>query len=131
MIAAGLNGCPVLAYDKDPLTGLVRHLDVQCIGCQYCIFMCPYEVPKYSERRGIVRKCDMCHQRLAHGEAPACVQACPSEAIRITVVEQEAVRGSYRKNGQSSARINFETAAPANPCLPSSPDPVITLPTTR
>ncbi|HLX71868.1 MAG TPA: 4Fe-4S dicluster domain-containing protein, partial [Verrucomicrobiae bacterium] len=91
-----LDGCPVLAYDKDPLTGIVRHLDDQCIGCQYCVMMCPYEVPKYSEKRGIVRKCDMCHQRLAHGEAPACVQACPSEAIRITVVEKKAVRDNYR-----------------------------------
>src|SRR5215471_11218978 len=52
---ACLNGCPVLAYDKDPLTGIVCHLDDQCIGCQYCVFMCPYEVPKYSARRGIVR----------------------------------------------------------------------------
>ena len=116
-----LDGCPVLAYDKDPLTGIVRHLDDQCIGCQYCIFMCPYEVPKYSEQRGIVRKCDMCHQRLAHGEAPACVQACPSEAIRITVVQQETVRGEFQ----------FETSAKANKFLPGSPTPSITLPTTR
>ena len=29
-----LNGCPVKAYDKDPNTGIVRHLDDQCIGCQ-------------------------------------------------------------------------------------------------
>src|SRR5262249_25948155 len=29
---ACLNGCPVLAYDKSPLTGIVRHLDDQCIG---------------------------------------------------------------------------------------------------
>ena len=91
-----LNGCPVLAYDKDPLTGIVRHLDDQCIGCQYCVFMCPYDVPKYSAARGIVRKCDLCHQRLAHGEAPACVQACPNEAIRITVMEQETMRDTYR-----------------------------------
>src|SRR5437016_3918730 len=98
---ACLNGCPVLAYDKDPLTGIVRHLDDQCIGCQYCVFMCPYEVPRYSEQRGIVRKCDMCHQRLAHGEHPACVQACPSEAIRITVVEKEALRNEYRVVGQA------------------------------
>ena len=114
-----LDGCPVLAYDKDPLTGIVRHLDDQCIGCQYCIFMCPYEVPKYSEKRGIVRKCDMCHQRLAHGEAPACAQACPSEAIRITVVAQEAVRNEYRG------------LAAANSFLPCSPEPSVTLPTTR
>jgi formate dehydrogenase iron-sulfur subunit len=121
---ACLNGCPVLAYDKDSVTGIVRHLDDQCIGCQYCVFMCPYDVPKYSERRGIVRKCDMCHQRLAHGEAPACVQACPSEAIRITVVEQTALTRSYSSPHPS-------TQASANRFLPGSPDPAITLPTTR
>ena len=60
-----LNGCPVLAYDKDPVTGIVRHLDDQCIGCQYCVMKCPYDVPKYSAHRGIVRKCDMCSSRLA------------------------------------------------------------------
>ena len=82
-----LNGCPVKAYDKDPVTGIVRHLDDQCIGCKYCTMMCPYEVPQYSERLGIVRKCDMCHQRLSAGEAPACVQSCPNEAIKIRLVD--------------------------------------------
>ena len=62
---ACLEGCPVLAYDKDPETGIVRHLDDQCIGCQYCTMKCPYDVPKYSHRLGIVRKCDMCTDRLA------------------------------------------------------------------
>ncbi|HKB90561.1 MAG TPA: 4Fe-4S dicluster domain-containing protein, partial [Opitutaceae bacterium] len=56
---ACLNGCPVLAYEKDPVTGIVRHLDDQCIGCSYCVLKCPYDVPKYNERLGIVRKCDM------------------------------------------------------------------------
>ena len=87
---ACLNGCPVLAYEKDALTGIVRHLDDQCIGCQYCVLKCPYDVPKYSHARGIVRKCDMCSNRLSEGEAPACVQACPNEAIQITVVSQAA-----------------------------------------
>jgi DMSO reductase anchor subunit len=49
--------------------------------------MCPYDVPKFSERLGIVRKCDMCHERLAAGEAPACVQGCPNEAISIEIVD--------------------------------------------
>ena len=116
---ACLNGCPVLAYEKDPLTGIVRHLDDQCIGCQYCVLKCPYDVPKYSERLGIVRKCDMCHSRLAEGEAPACVQACPTHAITIVTVL---------------------TSVPAHPTphplltasfLPSAPDPAYTQPTTR
>ena len=114
---ACLNGCPVLAYEKDPVTGIVRHLDDQCIGCQYCVLKCPYDVPKYNARLGIVRKCDMCSSRLAVGEAPACVQACPNEAIRITKVSTSAVTIEFRERGK-----NFLSSAPAGG---------YTLPTTR
>jgi formate dehydrogenase iron-sulfur subunit len=93
---ACLEGCPVLAYDKDAETGIVRHLDDQCIGCQYCTMKCPYDVPKYSHRLGIVRKCDMCTDRLAVGEAPACVQACPHEAITIRLVDVAEVSAAGR-----------------------------------
>jgi formate dehydrogenase iron-sulfur subunit len=115
---ACLHGCPVLAYEKDPVTGIVRHLDDQCIGCNYCVLMCPYEVPKYNAARGIVRKCDMCHGRLAAGEAPACAQACPTEAIRIVTVTTH--RGA---NGRPQA----DTSA----FLAAGPDPSLTQPTTR
>jgi Fe-S-cluster-containing dehydrogenase component/DMSO reductase anchor subunit len=108
---ACMIGCPVKAYDKDPITGIVKHLDDQCIGCQYCVFMCPYDAPKYNPARGIVRKCDLCSDRLAHGEAPACVQACPNEAIRVGVVEQAQ-------------------AVEASSFLPGAPAPDDTLPTT-
>ena len=145
---ACLNGCPVLAYDKDPITGIVRHLDDQCIGCQYCVLKCPYEVPQYSKPRGIVRKCDMCSSRLAVGEAPACVQACPNEAIKITLVDQAKVRGKYRAlpelntggTEKGKRRKGAEEKFPfspsllfpsANSFLPVSPNPAITLPTTR
>ncbi len=103
-----LNGCPVLAYEKDPVTGIVRHLDDQCIGCQYCVLKCPYDVPKYNARLGIVRKCDMCSSRLAVGEAPACVQACPNEAIRITKVNTSTVTIEFRERGK-----DFLNGAPA------------------
>lgn len=45
---ACLTACPVNAYEKDPTTGIVRHLDDQCFGCQYCTLACPYDVPKYN-----------------------------------------------------------------------------------
>ncbi|MDB6025330.1 MAG: putative anaerobic reductase component, partial [Verrucomicrobiales bacterium] len=88
---ACLNGCPVLAYEKDSITGIVRHLGDRCMGCQYCILKCPYEVPQFRKDRGIVRKCDMCSSRLANNEAPACVQSCPNEAIRIVIVDKKVV----------------------------------------
>jgi formate dehydrogenase iron-sulfur subunit len=112
---ACMNGCPVKAYEKDPATGIVRHLDDQCIGCQYCVLTCPYEVPQFNSKRGIVRKCDMCTDRLAAREAPACVQSCPNTAITIQIVDQsraleEAQTGYY---------------------LPGAPSPAITVPTTE
>jgi Fe-S-cluster-containing dehydrogenase component/DMSO reductase anchor subunit len=88
---ACMIACPVNAYEKDPTTGIVKHLDDQCFGCQYCILACPYDVPKYHAAKGIVRKCDMCSGRLAVGEPPACVQACPHEAIAIRVVNREQI----------------------------------------
>jgi Fe-S-cluster-containing dehydrogenase component/DMSO reductase anchor subunit len=112
---ACLNGCPVGAYDKDVETGIVRHLDDQCIGCQYCTMKCPYDVPKYSKRLGIVRKCDMCYDRLAVGEAPACVQACPHEAIEIRLVNVSEVRAA---------------TAPGTQLLPGTFDSSYTHPTT-
>jgi formate dehydrogenase iron-sulfur subunit len=111
---ACMIACPVNAFEKDPATGIVKHLDDQCFGCQYCTLACPYDVPKYHPGKGIVRKCDMCSSRLAVGEPPACVQACPHQAIAIRVVNQQQVVED----------------AEAAVFLPAAPDPQITLPTT-
>lgn len=112
---ACLSGCPTNAYEKDPFSGIVRHLDDQCFGCGYCELTCPYEVPKMNERLGVVRKCDLCADRLDEGEAPACVQACPTAAITVTVVDTQRVVAE----SQGSVLV------------PGAPDSAITSPTTQ
>ncbi|MFL6306991.1 MAG: DmsC/YnfH family molybdoenzyme membrane anchor subunit [Candidatus Sulfotelmatobacter sp.] len=108
-----MTGCPVDAYTKDPLTGIVLHSAERCIGCQYCTWNCSYGVPQYNPERGVVGKCDMCHGRLSDGHQPACVAACPEEAIRIEIVNVAEWRREY--------------AAQANaPGLPNADDSIST-----
>lgn len=83
---ACLTGCPVDAYTKDEVSGLVFHSADRCIGCQYCTWNCPYGVPQYNPERGVVGKCDMCYGRLSEELEPACVNACPQGAIRVETV---------------------------------------------
>jgi hypothetical protein len=52
-------------------------------------------VPQYNAERGVVGKCDMCHNRLSDDMAPACVAACPEGAISIEIVNVAAWRRDY------------------------------------
>lgn len=113
-----MTGCPVNAYTKDGITGIVKHSADACIGCQYCTWNCSYGVPQYNSERGVVGKCDLCSNRLELGQHPACVASCPEGAIQIEVVRVE----QWRKEYQSSANA---------PGMPSADDSLSTTRITR
>ena len=54
---ACLDVCPTGAYEKLD-NGVVAHHADDCIGCQYCTWGCPYNVPVFQPDRRIVTKCD-------------------------------------------------------------------------
>ena len=108
-----LIGCPVEAYKKDPVTGIVQHTAEACIGCQYCTWNCSYGVPQYNPERGVVGKCDMCYDRLIDNREPACVNACPEGAIRIEIVNTEQWKREYARSANA-------------PGLPSADDSIST-----
>ncbi|HEV8296177.1 MAG TPA: DmsC/YnfH family molybdoenzyme membrane anchor subunit, partial [Acidimicrobiales bacterium] len=91
---ACLQGCPTNAYVK-LANGVVQHHADDCIGCQYCMWNCPYDVPVFNATRRVVTKCDMCQPRLEAGRAPACVQACPTHAIKVEKVDVAQWRADH------------------------------------
>jgi len=80
---ACLAGCPANAYTKDDRTGAVLIDEDRCMGCRYCSWVCPYEAPQFNTGTGIMEKCTFCDHRQADDLAPACVVACPTDALRF------------------------------------------------
>lgn len=91
-----LSGCPTNAYEK-LANGIVVHHEAECVGCQYCMWNCPYEVPVFSPVRKVVSKCDMCRPRIDAGQAPACVGACPTQAIGVEPVDVARWRADHHE----------------------------------
>lgn len=81
---ACLPACPAKAYTKDETTGAVLINSENCIGCKYCTWACPYDAPKFNEKKKVIEKCTFCNDRLIVGNNPACVTACPTGALSLT-----------------------------------------------
>jgi formate dehydrogenase iron-sulfur subunit len=101
--------CPVGAFQKTAL-GPVVYDQNKCIGCRYCMLACPFQVPTYewSSRLPIVRKCDLCYERVSHGKPTACMEACPTGATMCGDRDQliaEARRRIAEKPGQYYGRV--------------------------
>lgn len=76
--------CPVGAMYKTR-EGPVIYRSERCIGCRYCMIACPFDVPKFDWESGlpVIGKCHLCAPRLAAGLKPACVEACPTGALKF------------------------------------------------
>lgn len=77
-----VNVCPTGAAYRDEETGIVSVNSWKCVGCLYCIAACPYQVRFINPETKAADKCDFCKEtKLKNGELPACVSACPTEAL--------------------------------------------------
>ncbi|MGI6034506.1 MAG: 4Fe-4S dicluster domain-containing protein [Limnochordia bacterium] len=75
--------------------GAVLHEPDICIVCQSCVLACPYKVPQYDEAGEGIVKCSMCAHRVVQGQIPACVEACPTDALEFG--EAKAIRAKAEK----------------------------------
>ncbi len=93
--------CPVSALRKTA-AGPVVYESSRCIGCRYCMLACPFSVPRYEWHQAVpsVRKCDLCVERAARGEIPACAAACPVEAT-VAGTRQDLLAEAHRRLAES------------------------------
>jgi len=95
------TACLVHAYTKTP-EGAVIWNEKACIGCRYCMHACPFYIPAFEYDRPAprIRKCTMCYPRVKEGKLPACVEACPMEALIFGKRKDliEIARERIRKN---------------------------------
>ena len=82
------KACITGAMQKDPETGIVNYDQDKCVGCWTCIMSCPYGAIKRDEfGRNVISKCDLCTEKLAEDEEPACVTHCPNQALVYKEIE--------------------------------------------
>lgn len=82
---ACVSGCPVQALQKTA-AGPVTYDKERCIGCRYCMYTCPYHVPRFeweTARFPVIAKCHFCYEsRIQTGVGgPACADRCPTGAL--------------------------------------------------
>jgi formate dehydrogenase iron-sulfur subunit len=89
------NLCPWGAAAREK-NGVVRIDDQICLGGAKCKTVCPWNIPMRQTGvglylkllpslagNGVMYKCDRCFDRLAKGQKPACIEACPFEVQEI------------------------------------------------
>lgn len=87
--------CPVEAITKYEEGAVVISLEV-CIGCEYCIYACPWGVISKDDVTQKASKCTMCSDRVSEDKSPFCVQACPVEALDFGFEEDMSVKAKKR-----------------------------------
>ena len=76
-----LFACPAPGAIVQYTNGIVDFNQENCIGCQYCVTGCPFDIPRFDVHTRKVSKCNMCVDRVEAGLEPACVKTCPTNAI--------------------------------------------------
>lgn len=82
-----IEACPTVAIFRDSETDVVLVDEERCIGCKFCLWVCPYGAPHFDESGKMV-KCDMCIERLREGRPTACEATCIAKAIIVDSPEE-------------------------------------------
>jgi formate dehydrogenase iron-sulfur subunit len=123
------SACPTTALESQP-DGPVSYDPDKCIGCRYCVWACPWSVPtaQWDSLAPKIEKCTHCADRadqplpearngvaLTQEESqqyrenivtPACVKACPADALRFGERSELLQEGKNRISGHPDKYVD-------------------------
>ena len=82
-----LAACPADNAIVQYQNGIVDFQQDYCIGCQYCVTGCPFNIPKFNPQTKKMFKCTLCNDRVSQGLEPACIKACPTGCLHFGTKE--------------------------------------------
>jgi formate dehydrogenase iron-sulfur subunit len=126
---ACVSACPTTALERR-LDGPTLFDPKQCIGCRYCVWACPWDVPTadWDSLTPQIHKCTHCADRyeqpapvsrntqpLTDAEAksfvdnimnPACVKACPADALKFGYRDEMLAEAHKRIAGRPGRYVD-------------------------
>ena len=127
-----LRACPADGAIVQYANGIVDFQQENCIGCQFCVSGCPFNIPKFNPNTKKVYKCTLCSDRVGAGLEPACIKACPTGCLHFGTKDDMKFLAENRATqlrDVSASRMPASTiprpsAAPASStCCTTSPSP--------
>lgn len=107
--------CPTHSLRRHYREGPVYRDAETCIGCHRCVLACTLGVLRVNQRSHIVQKCDMCMELTVAGKAPACVEACPQDALEFVTMDDEVAATEMRHlSAATPLGINGEDIHPVH-----------------
>lgn len=87
--AACLRVCPHGAISRDEASGAVVLDREKCRACGTCVKYCHRQIVRVAPGERKPAKCDLCPEA---GEAPPCVEQCPTGALFVATVPGRALQ---------------------------------------
>jgi formate dehydrogenase iron-sulfur subunit len=109
-----LEACPADGAIVQYANGIVDFNQENCIGCQYCVTGCPFNIPKFNAETKKVYKCTLCSDRVGAGLEPACIKSCPTGCLHFGSKEDMRIEADKRV-AQLKANTSWKNAGVYDP----------------
>ncbi|HEV2987858.1 MAG TPA: formate dehydrogenase subunit beta [Candidatus Angelobacter sp.] len=109
-----LAACPAEGAIVQYQNGIVDFNQANCIGCQYCVTGCPFDIPKFNSVTKKVYKCTLCSDRVGAGLEPACIKACPTGCLHFGSKDDMKALANKRVD-QLKANTSYKDAGVYDP----------------